>query len=195
MIEKKAGVLDNEKHLFDFIEKAEMDSILEQLEYGDLSCDPWPQVYPASSVKCYALTTDTGYCIRANNWLGFCEANRVIMKQRTAEGSKPARSEMIKSYVDGLIGQGTFIGEKCNIKRTVIGANCKIGDKVKMHNCILLDNVTVEEGCVLQNSVVCYDVSIGSKAEIKDCIVGPGKKILTLCQYTNESLTEEMLDL
>lgn len=44
------------------------------------------------------------------------------------------------------MGEGTTIGEKVSVKRSVIGKHCTIADKVKITNCILMDHVTVCEG-------------------------------------------------
>ena len=45
-----------------------------------------------------------------------------------------------------MVAEGTQIGEKVSIKRSVIGRQCKIGDHVQIVNCTLLDNVIVEDG-------------------------------------------------
>lgn len=185
---------ETEKHMFDFVQNSEMTTILTRLQSGDLHCDPKPGQYPESLIKCFAYQADSGYCIRVNNWVQFCEANRVIMNKLRSTGMNHVRSEMIKSNIDGLIGTATSVGEKCAIKRTVIGSNCKIGDKVKLTNCILLDNVTIGEESIIQGSVICYDVAIGNNVQIKECIIGPRKKIAAFGSFTNESLTEEMLD-
>lgn len=71
------------------------------------------------------------------------------------------------------------MGDKCVIKRSVIGRNCKIGDRVKLTNSILMDNVVLEEGAVIQGSVICSNSRIGSKSELKDCLVGYNQDVVT----------------
>ena len=71
------------------------------------------------------------------------------------------------------------MGDKCVIKRSVLGKNCKIGDKARITNSILMDNVTVEEGVVIQGSVVCADSTIHAKTEFKDCLIGYEQDLTT----------------
>jgi len=37
------------------------------------------------------------------------------------------------------------LGSNTSIKKSIIGRHCKIGDGVKIINCILLDHVTIDE--------------------------------------------------
>merc|ERR1712002_774669 len=50
---------------------------------------------------------------------------------------------------DSLIGEGTKLGVKTIVKRSVIGKNCQIGDQVKIENCVLLDGVVVGDSSAL----------------------------------------------
>ena len=45
--------------------------------------------------------------------------------------------------------------DKCSIKRSVLGAMCKLGSNVKIINSVLMDSVVVHDGCHLQNCIVC----------------------------------------
>ncbi len=167
------------------------------------------------TVKCCALTVGpedspessssdckASYLLRANNWVRYCEANRLVLARQKATAQlgqhlKPVKSDSIRSFVDAssLVGAGSTVGERCSIKRTVVGASCRVGDRVRLTNCILQEGVTVEEGAVLQGALLCAGASVGVNAEIRDCIVGHGQAVHGLAKHTNESLTEVMLDL
>ncbi|XP_017481521.1 PREDICTED: translation initiation factor eIF-2B subunit gamma-like [Rhagoletis zephyria] len=203
------------KHFAEYLEKRPMYALIDQLDAGDLdSVEPPAQVYPNSAVKCCALTVGpedslesssssdckASYLLRANNWVRYCEANRLVLaRQKTQLGQhlKPVKSDSIRSFVDAssLVGAGATVGERCSIKRTVVGASCRVGDRVRLTNCILQEGVTVEEGAVLQGALLCAGASVGVNAEIRDCIVGHGQAVHGLAKHTNESLTEVMLDL
>lgn len=175
--EPKAKCKTNSIHLIDYAKTNSVEQKLEELDKLDLDMPLISKQYPKSIVKCYGYIVDSGYCIRANSWTGFCESNRVISKRNQL----PSKL----SNMPRMIGNGTVLGEKCAIKRTIVGSNCNIGDRVKLTNCIVLDNVTIEEGCSLQGSILCYDVFVGNNAEIKDCIIGPGQKITALSMSIN----------
>ncbi|KAH9399589.1 Eukaryotic translation initiation factor 2B, subunit 3 gamma, 58kDa [Tyrophagus putrescentiae] len=189
------------KHFAEYLEKRPMYALIDQLDAGDLdSVEPPAQVYPNSAVKCCALTAS--YLLRANNWVRYCEANRLVLARQKATAQlgqhlKPVKSDSIRSFVDAssLVGAGSTVGERCSIKRTVVGASCRVGDRVRLTNCILQEGVTVEEGAVLQGALLCAGASVGVNAEIRDCIVGHGQAVHGLAKHTNESLTEVMLDL
>lgn len=140
-----------------------------------------------NTMRCYGLVADTGVCIRTNNILRFCEANRVILRQFPTRNQK---TDKIKSYVDGVIGTDTVIGEKCSISRTVIGSNCKISSNVVLQNCILLDKVQVHDGAVLKNCLICANSIIEAKSVLSGCIVGAHKKIEQGSQHDNEMLVD-----
>ena len=199
------------KHFAEYLEKRPMYALIDQLDAGDLdSAEPPAQVYPNSAVKCCALTVGpedpessdckASYLLRANNWVRYCEANRLVLARQKAQLGqhlKPVKSDSIRSFVDAssLVGAGSTVGERCSIKRTVVGASCRVGDRVRLTNCILQEGVTVEEGAVLQGALLCAGASVGVNAEIRDCIVGHGQAVHGLAKHTNESLTEVMLDL
>lgn len=44
------------------------------------------------------------------------------------------------------VGEKSIIAEKTSIKSTFVGANCVIENKVRLTNCILMNNVTIKEG-------------------------------------------------
>ena len=54
-----------------------------------------------------------------------------------------------------MIGKGGKIGERCTIKRSVLGTNCSLGSNVKLINSVLMDRVVVEDGCTVQNCILC----------------------------------------
>ncbi len=52
------------------------------------------------------------------------------------------------------------MADKCSIKRSVLGAMCKLGSNVKIINSVLMDGVQVQDGCHLQNSIVCHNAHL-----------------------------------
>ena len=54
-----------------------------------------------------------------------------------------------------MVGRGSSLGDKCSVKRSVLGANCRLGSNVKIINSVLMDSVVVDDSCHVQNSIVC----------------------------------------
>ncbi|KAF2652937.1 hypothetical protein K491DRAFT_603859 [Lophiostoma macrostomum CBS 122681] len=61
---------------------------------------------------------------------------------------------------NSLLAENVIVEEKCNIKESVVGANCKIGEGVRLLRCLLMEGVEV-----------------GSYAQLTDCILGRRCKI------------------
>jgi NDP-sugar pyrophosphorylase family protein len=45
--------------------------------------------------------------------------------------------------MDSMVGDGTQVGEKSSIKKSVVGAHCVIGKNVKMVGCVITDHVMI----------------------------------------------------
>lgn len=57
-------------------------------------------------------------------------------------------SEVKTKQIDDscTVGEKSLVSEKTSIKNTFIGANCTVENKVRLSNCILMNNVTIKEG-------------------------------------------------
>lgn len=45
-----------------------------------------------------------------------------------------------------MIGDEFNLGDKSSIKKSMVGKGCQIGEKVKIINSIIMDNVKIKEG-------------------------------------------------
>jgi len=93
---------------------------------------------------------------------------------RAASGRAPPGSvdgKLMKR--DGsLVGSGSEIGDKVQLKHTTVGRGCTIGARCKINNSVIFDGVTIGDGCVIQNSIVCAGASVQDKCNLNDCQVG-----------------------
>ncbi|KAK7517370.1 eukaryotic translation initiation factor-like protein subunit eIF2B-gamma [Phyllosticta citriasiana] len=76
-----------------------------------------------------------------------------------AHASKIAHPETIplKCRVEAensLIAENVSIGEKCNVKESVIGAGCKVGTGARLQRCLLMDGAEVGDNCQLSDCVL-----------------------------------------
>ena len=53
-----------------------------------------------------------------------------------------------------MVGAQTEVGEKCGVKRSLIGQHCKVKDFVKINNSVIMNNVTINKGCVFFSLLV-----------------------------------------
>lgn len=76
-----------------------------------------------------------------------------------------------------LIGEKVKVEMFCSIKDSVIGANCYIGNRVKLVRCVLMDGVTVKDDCKLTNCIIGHNVKIGKSSILTDCEVQDDQKV------------------
>lgn len=144
----------------------------------------------APSWVCTAYVAPEGsYCQRANTLQGYADVNRDAVTFEYApkllRETPSARSENFvasgvaigtKATVGSgcMVGPGSTIGDKTNVKRSVIGCDVHLGTNVKVINSVLQDKVHIGDNCHIQNSIVCEGCVIQGNAQMKDCQIGPG---------------------
>ena len=147
-------------------------------------------------VSCYAFTYQDGVSLSVNSVSSYVEANRFLAKPECPlrdESCPRVHStcevkERTQMDSDTLIGAHTLVEEKCSIKRSVIGKNCKISSMSKIFNCIIMDNVRVSGKCSLQGCVICCDVTIQEECDLKDCLIGANREIKSGSKLSKELL-------
>ena len=138
----------------------------------------------AELLHCHAFVVDAtkNRCQRVNTLAAYSEVNRNLAKgyrpspeARAALAALPAR--LIGS--ECVVGAGlTATGEGSSVKKSVVGANCTIGANVKIVNCVLMDNVTIEDGCSLSGVTVCSGAHIEQGCELREgTCVGHGYRL------------------
>ena len=77
------------------------------------------------------------------------------------------------------------------VKRSTIGNCCKIGDKVKLIDCVIMDNVEIESNTSLSECVIASGAKIGPKCDLKNSIVGYKQTVIGGKRSNSEVLTED----
>ena len=72
------------------------------------------------------------------------------------------------SSEDSLVGENVKLGFRCNVKESVIGANCEVGRNVRLLRCLLMEGVVVGEGVVMSGCV------LGRRARVEGVKAGGG---------------------
>lgn len=157
----------------------------------DLARKPWQSVSHHSTVG-LLIVPEVASFVRSNNLPVLLEANRHYLKLQARENSgKPAAPKDKNAAnvgADALIGEGSVLGEKTNVKRSVVGVNCVIGKRVKLTGSILLDNVVIEDDSQLENCIIGQNAIIRSKCRLTSCYVESTNEVAKGTQSKGDTL-------
>lgn len=90
-----------------------------------------------------------------------------------------------------MLGEGSQMGDKCSVKKSVIGRHCRIGSNVKIVNSVVMNHVSIADGCSIQGSIICGNVQLQERAVLKDCQVGAGYVVTAGSEYKGEALAKK----
>ncbi|KAM1255965.1 hypothetical protein ACFX1Q_030140 [Malus domestica] len=135
---------------------------------------------------CVYIAGNSKYCVRLNSIQAFSDINRDVIGDAShlSGYSFSAQNNIIHPSAElgsktavgphCMLGEGSQMGDKCSVKRSVIGRHCRIGSNVKVVNSVVMNHVTIGDGCSVQNSVICSNVQLQDRVVLKDCQVGAG---------------------
>lgn len=153
-------------------------------------------------IECYALIKETGYSSRANTTKSYLQMNiDMASKNSVYTPWEPTQKNYFlhsTAQVDPktqigpecVVGQGTHVGEKCSVKKSIIGKHCKVDARVKIINSVIMDHVTIEPGCVISGSVICNNVYMKEECTIKDSFVGAAYTVPEKTDIKNDTLCQ-----
>ncbi|GMJ00860.1 hypothetical protein like AT5G19485 [Hibiscus trionum] len=154
--------------------------------------------------KCCAyIASSSSYCVCLNSIQAFMDINRDVTGEadhllsgtssdpNNNIGPSPKLGTKTTVGPHCMLGEGSEIGDKCQVKRSVIGRHCRIGSHVKVVNSIVMNHVTIGDGCIIQGSVVCSNVQLQERVVLKDCQVGAGFVVTAGSEYKAESLARK----
>lgn len=152
---------------------------------------------------CVYIASKSNYCVRLNTIQAFSDINRDVVGDAShlSGYSFSAQNNIIDpSTVLGskttvgpqcMLGEGSQMGDKCSVKKSVIGRHCRIGSNVKIVNSVVMNHVTIGDGCSIQGSVICSNVQLQERVVLKDCQVGAGFVVTAGSEHKGESLAKK----
>ncbi|KAM7522961.1 hypothetical protein LguiA_012863 [Lonicera macranthoides] len=198
--EKDSSQNNNKVVLSQLVANASTPSFHELYALGPNGSSPVPR----KTHKCCAyIASKSKYCVRLNSIQAFCDINRDVIGDAShlSGYSFSAHNNIIyPSVVLGskttvgpqcMVGEGSQMGDKCSVKRSVIGRHCRIGSNVKVVNSVVMNHVTIGDGCSIQGSVICSNVQLQDRAVLKDCQIGAGYVVTGGSEYKGESLARK----
>ncbi|KAL9333853.1 hypothetical protein Peur_073992 [Populus x canadensis] len=154
--------------------------------------------------KCCAyIASESRYCQRLNSIQAFSDINRDVIGDAShlSGYSFSAHNNVIHPSAQlgsrttvgphCMLWEGSQMGDKCSVKRSVIGRHCRIGSNVKVVNSVIMNHVTIGDGCSIQGSVICSNAQLEERAVLKDCQVGAGFVVTAGSEHKGESLARK----
>ncbi|RVW89636.1 Translation initiation factor eIF-2B subunit gamma [Vitis vinifera] len=216
-MEIRADLMD--AHLYAF-KRAVLQEVLDQKDaFQSLQQDVLPYLVGASwselSLNGAPHTEENGhdkvvpginqdkYCARLNSIQAFSDINRDVIGEAShlSGYSFSAQNNIIHPSAElgskttvgqnCMLGEGSQLGDKCSVKRSVIGRHCRIGSNVKVVNSVVMNHVTISDGCSIQGSVICSNAQLQERVVLKDCQVGAGFVVTSGSEYKGEFLAKK----
>lgn len=138
----------------DIFEFAKSDTLEEKVREMSSYNDHFGDVksaYHGDVIKCYSFIPNN-FGLRVNSLASFCLANTLffdkfesITKNTIDRIHSTATVETKQLDERSLVGDGSVISERTSIKNTYIGSNCLVQNKVRLQDCILMNNVKINE--------------------------------------------------
>ncbi|XVF47208.1 hypothetical protein PTKIN_Ptkin03bG0090700 [Pterospermum kingtungense] len=152
---------------------------------------------------CVYIASNSNYCVRLNSIQAFMDVNRDVTGEadhllsdtssdrNNINGPSPKLGTKTTVGPHCMLGEGSEMGDKCQVKRSVVGRHCRIGSHVKVVNSVVMNHVTIGDGCIIQGSVICSNVQLQERVVLKDCQVGAGFVVTAGSEYKGESLARK----
>ncbi|KAM4084078.1 hypothetical protein ACJW30_08G106100 [Castanea mollissima] len=152
---------------------------------------------------CVYIADNSKYCMRLNSIQAFSDINRDVIGEASHLSGysfspqnniiHPSAELGLKTTVGPhcMLGEGSQMGDKCSVKRSVIGRHCRIGSNVKVANSVIMNHVTIGDGCSIQGSVICSNVQLQERVNLKDCQVGAGFVVTAGSDCKGEALAKK----
>ncbi|KAJ9146621.1 hypothetical protein P3X46_028860 [Hevea brasiliensis] len=145
---------------------------------------------------CPYIASNSKYCARLNSIQAFSdvigEANHLSGYSFSAHNNiiHPSAQLGSKTTVGPhrMLGEGSQMGDKCTVKRSVVGRHCRIRSNVKVVNSVIMNHVTIGDGSSIQG---CINVQLQERAGLKDCQVGAGFVVAAGCEYKGDPWPEK----
>lgn len=158
----------------------------------DLARKSWQSRLLGSTIGLFVIP-DVVPFMRANNLPVYMEANRHFLKiqaRELSQGKTPAPKDKTAANVgaDSIVAESAVLGERTNVKRSVVGAGCVIGKRVKLTGCVILDGAIIEDDVQLENTIVGSSAIIHSKSKLINCNVESTHEVPQATQAKGDTL-------
>ncbi|KAJ1939889.1 Translation initiation factor eIF-2B subunit gamma [Kickxella alabastrina] len=142
----------------------------------------------SDSLQVFVYIRRGGIAGRADQIPQYCDLNYIATKlsidPRVEESAELLKNVQVSA--DSMVGQSSKLGERCLVKRSVIGPHCIIGHNVKITNSVIMDHVTIGDNAVIESSILCKEATIPDGFQIINCEIGAKVSV-----FENSSLNKK----
>lgn len=112
------------------------------------------------------------------------EANNLMIERKGGDLSTIERSEYVDVSILGsfMAGENVLIGPGSIIASSALYPNVKIGNRVSLDTCLLLDGAEIGNDCRIINSFIGKDSVIGEGSILENCVIGDNQSIEPGCE-------------
>ena len=155
-----AGAYCLEPLVLDYIEKDKLVSMEKEI---------FPQIIDDTD-RFYGFKFQ-GHWMDIGRISSFLEVNRFLLDKKNLEFCKGVNCKVNGVLTKSTIGDNVSIGNKSDIKETIVFNNAKIGDNVILSNCVIGENSEINNGCKLKYIVVGDNEKIKEKTILENTII------------------------
>jgi translation initiation factor eIF-2B subunit gamma len=158
---------------------------------------------PSSFRCCVYVASQANYCARVSSLQAYMDINRAVSgeivhltghelsKQNNVVHATAVLGSKTTIGTCCIVGEGSQMGDKCRIKRSVVGRHCRIGSNVTITNSVVMNYVTIEDYCSIQGSVICSNALLQQRSSLRDCQVGPSYNVAENTDHREEALVKK----
>ena len=155
-----AGAYCLEPLVLDYIEKGRLVSMEKEI---------FPQIINDTD-RFYGFKFQ-GHWMDIGRISSFLEVNRFLLDKKKLEFCEGVNCKVNGILKKSTIGDNVSIGNKSDIKETIVFNNVKIGDNVILSNCVIGENSEINNGCKLKYIVVGDNEKIKEKTILENTII------------------------
>ena len=83
------------------------------------------------------------------------------------------------------------VSDKTTLIGVSLGASSKVEEKVRLTNCVVMENVVIGSGSNIEDSIICDNCIISYKNTVKNSILGRGQKTADGTEITSQLILDK----
>lgn len=117
--------------------------------------------------------------------------SQVISGNTEASAMLP-KDANVNSKFNSIVLKDVRLGDKNQIKSSVVGSGTKFGAKCKLNNVVIMNNATIGDNVILQNAVLGEGCVIGDNCSLSYVRVAHGKEIVSGTKEKGDLFMDEI---